>query len=298
MPSFRLHYWLLVLIQMSVAACDEVIPEKNRYASACEEAVKLSLKSPSSYESIELDVFTHSEPVVYMRFDASNSFGVPLRRSAMCRFYSDAKESKKLAGMKEFKIGGEQLSRSDLLLMNIALDLDWELGKNTTELQILDWGCRSKNRYMLIEGSVKNITDTAMNGIEAIGKFVDENGNIVRKEEAPILPDPLEPNEIGKFSIREYRDDSFTACRVEFAYSSGSVIETETAKNPPRPETNIEEAQRLLALLGYKIGRIDGIYGSRTRAAIEQFQRDQGLSVTGLISDELLESLRTKKEGQ
>ena len=39
-----------------------------------------------------------------------------------------------------------------------------------------------------------------------------------------------------------------------------------------------------LATLGYKPGPADGILGSRTRSAVEAFQRDQGLPVTGEVS--------------
>lgn len=46
----------------------------------------------------------------------------------------------------------------------------------------------------------------------------------------------------------------------------------------------IADAQRRLAALGYDPGPADGVAGARTRAAIEAFERDNGLPVTGRLS--------------
>ena len=49
----------------------------------------------------------------------------------------------------------------------------------------------------------------------------------------------------------------------------------------------VRGVQLNLATLGYKPGPADGILGSRTRSAIEAFQRDLGLPATGEVSNEL-----------
>jgi peptidoglycan hydrolase-like protein with peptidoglycan-binding domain len=51
----------------------------------------------------------------------------------------------------------------------------------------------------------------------------------------------------------------------------------------------VEKLQRELGIRGYAAGPIDGIMGSRTRAAIRAYQRDVGLQVDGIASKELLE---------
>jgi hypothetical protein len=50
-------------------------------------------------------------------------------------------------------------------------------------------------------------------------------------------------------------------------------------------------AQELLEVLGYNPGVIDGVYGTQTKAAIEAFQREAGILVDGLLSEELLQHL-------
>jgi localization factor PodJL len=53
----------------------------------------------------------------------------------------------------------------------------------------------------------------------------------------------------------------------------------------------IAAVQRELNRLGYRSGPADGIAGNRTRRAIEQFQRDAGLEVTGAATESLLDRL-------
>jgi len=51
------------------------------------------------------------------------------------------------------------------------------------------------------------------------------------------------------------------------------------------------EAQTLLASMGYSVGTPDGVMGSRTRTAIVEFERANGLSETGQVSRELVSRL-------
>lgn len=55
---------------------------------------------------------------------------------------------------------------------------------------------------------------------------------------------------------------------------------------------NIQRAQMALQDLGYRPGAADGLYGSNTRRAIKQFQRDHGLAVTGYFNEATVSRLR------
>ncbi len=63
----------------------------------------------------------------------------------------------------------------------------------------------------------------------------------------------------------------------------------------------VRGVQLNLATLGYKPGPADGILGSRTKSAIEAFQRDQGLPATGEVSRKmqilLLQEMARQKAG-
>lgn len=63
---------------------------------------------------------------------------------------------------------------------------------------------------------------------------------------------------------------------------------------PPPPaaaQRHIRAAQAMLGRLGYDPGTIDGVLGAATVRAIERFERDHGLPVTGRLSEELLRTL-------
>lgn len=60
----------------------------------------------------------------------------------------------------------------------------------------------------------------------------------------------------------------------------------------PQVSQTVTEVQQLLADLGYRPGSVDGLLGGQTGAAIEAFQRDRGMTVTGDIDTTLLAALR------
>jgi hypothetical protein len=50
--------------------------------------------------------------------------------------------------------------------------------------------------------------------------------------------------------------------------------------------------QVILSALGYEVGAIDGVVGSKTTAAIKEFQRDNDMDVNGKLDDETRSALR------
>ncbi len=73
--------------------------------------------------------------------------------------------------------------------------------------------------------------------------------------------------------------------------------EGSAASAPPRaPDARIVYLQKLLAAAGYAIGPIDGVPGERTRAAIRQFQKMQGLPLTADFDTATVSRLRAMFE--
>lgn len=73
---------------------------------------------------------------------------------------------------------------------------------------------------------------------------------------------------------------------VLFALSSLSAF-AEVYKDKP----TVKAVQQALNDAGYNCGKPDGSAGKKTKAAIESYQADKGLEVTGQIDDALLEAL-------
>lgn len=74
-------------------------------------------------------------------------------------------------------------------------------------------------------------------------------------------------------------------------WSNASLTSSGGASNGPQASAEIAKAQRLLRDLGYQPGPADGLMGPRTRDAISDFQRTAGLSVTGAVDTQLLNTL-------
>ena len=110
----------------------------------------------------------------------------------------------------------------------------------------------------------------AWSAIQASGKPIDFQTFLAAFPNSPMAP--------------------FAKARLE------SLSKTQAAALTPGPtgpsKDDVRAAQRLLNGLGYGAGTPDGLMGRKTREAIEAFQRDKGLSVTGEVSDALLASLR------
>jgi len=71
------------------------------------------------------------------------------------------------------------------------------------------------------------------------------------------------------------------------------LVDTLVSQMPPQmAQAYMVSIQEELAAHGYRPGPADGVMGPRTRAAIEAYQRDAGLPVTGEATKELLDRLK------
>jgi peptidoglycan hydrolase-like protein with peptidoglycan-binding domain len=69
------------------------------------------------------------------------------------------------------------------------------------------------------------------------------------------------------------------------------------AAQPAQPSAEVRDAQQRLRSAGLYDGPVDGLYGPDTRAAIERFQSNRGLTVTGRLDDQTRSSLLTAGAG-
>lgn len=65
-----------------------------------------------------------------------------------------------------------------------------------------------------------------------------------------------------------------------------------TGKYKASPHASTKQVQIALRNAGYDSGAIDGLMGSRSRKAIRDFQKDNGLAITGKIDKPTWEKLR------
>ena len=56
--------------------------------------------------------------------------------------------------------------------------------------------------------------------------------------------------------------------------------------------------QKKLQNVGYKISDADGVFGSETEKAVEEFQRDKNIRITGVVTNSTWRALQTAKDGE
>ena len=61
----------------------------------------------------------------------------------------------------------------------------------------------------------------------------------------------------------------------------------------PKAQPAVLSAQRVLTALGYGALEADGVLGPKTRTALQEFQRDKQLAITGELGPETAQELRT-----
>ena len=54
----------------------------------------------------------------------------------------------------------------------------------------------------------------------------------------------------------------------------------------------VKDLQKRLTQLGYQVGKIDGIYGDKTAAAVTRFQKERGLKADGIAGKETIAALK------
>ncbi len=69
-----------------------------------------------------------------------------------------------------------------------------------------------------------------------------------------------------------------------------------TSESQARSDPTIHRIQKKLIALGYRPGPIDGIWGKKTSSALRQFQKDQGLPLTGKLDRETASLLSFSEE--
>ena len=73
------------------------------------------------------------------------------------------------------------------------------------------------------------------------------------------------------------------------ATTARAPVTTPSSKpSRPTPDATVLAIQRRLNELGYNAGTPDGLFGNKTRAAIQAFQRDQNINVTGVADSAVL----------
>ena len=135
----------------------------------------------------------------------------------------------------------------------------WENGKI-----ILDIGKKSDNTLIVRDPDFEAVFKTKSISTD---KYIDMHENIIALNWTSNLS---EVGEYGNYLLNNYHDDP-----DQIEVTKEMVIKVQTRLNE----------------LGYECGTADGILGSKSQKAIENFQKDNGINSTRTITQDLLDKL-------
>jgi hypothetical protein len=108
-----------ILMFVAAATIGSCAPSKASLAQEmCEAALKSFLRSPSTYEAADV-VGGSGSPRMFIRYDAANAFGTPVRGSASCVFVNVEDRAK--IELVEFSMDGAEPDPAVLIAANAAI---------------------------------------------------------------------------------------------------------------------------------------------------------------------------------
>ena len=213
------------------------------------------------------------------------------------------------------EIGMIQMLPEDILLHGIDGDADGRVDlKNSPAdalmtagnvLQGLGW--RAGEPWM-VEVVVPQNLDWSQTGLD-IGKSVADWNRLGVEARAGELPDGnLNASMLLPHGRRGPTFLAFDNFKIYFEWNKSFVYVTTSAffatlldgapmyadgdPPPPLSDAELKELQRLLAGVGHDVGKIDGIVGAKTRAAVQLEQILKGFPADAWPTKELLQSMR------
>lgn len=83
---------------------------------------------------------------------------------------------------------------------------------------------------------------------------------------------------------------SLILCLVLSAASQAALGDRTLSKGSKGSE--VKDLQKKLTQIGYQVGKIDGIYGQSTKAAVTRFQKNRGLKADGIAGTKTIKELK------
>lgn len=100
----------------------------------------------------------------------------------------------------------------------------------------------------------------------------------------------LDQTEKTKAKIFKIITLSLILCLLFSVAGDAALGDRTLARGARGPE--VKELQRKLNQLGYSVGAVDGIFGRKTEAAVQRFQKDRGLKVDGVVGPKTARELK------
>ncbi len=130
------------------------------------------------------------------------------------------------------------------------------------------------------------------------GRFDDIVLNrLYEKAAAKVAETAPEPTETEETEETAKTEETATVESVSESSESKDVVRTEKTV-AETDAAKVRKCQEKLIEMGYLKDKADGILGLKTAAALQEYQRDQGLPETGILDEETQEAMNREERGE
>jgi hypothetical protein len=157
-----------------------------------------------------------------------------------------------------------------------------------------EFQCMLKDFYIESKVAIEDGRSVGVPKGGGIGQFLC-NGQPIELAEKTFKEGFIVTKQFGKFKTRVSTSMMGGGMALYMTPSQKMALRQFLAESRKRPDStkdaSVLDAQRILLRLGYDPGPIDGLWGKKTKVAIEKFQHDKGLSVSGTLDPRTLKEL-------
>ncbi len=92
------------------------------------------------------------------------------------------------------------------------------------KLELKAFNCEYDSNFYTISGQVKNISDTSLKNVEALGQTFTMDGQYVNSEDSLIDYNPILPGQTSPFKVMMTMNPEMKRCKVSFKFLMGGSI--------------------------------------------------------------------------
>jgi hypothetical protein len=101
---------------------------------------------------------------------------------------------------------------------------------DTPQLELQNFNFTKEYDFDKVEGTVKNITDKKLEGVQVVASYYDKDGNFIKSDDAMIKYNPILPGQISPFEAMGTDNPAIEKASVSFKYIFGGEIPTSRAE--------------------------------------------------------------------
>lgn len=181
--------------------------------------------------------------------------------------------------------GGYQGDIAEYGRLEQAIKLDRQAA-----LESVSWGLGQIMGFNAVELGYADTEEMVKKFIEGEDEQLDGSRRFIAKN--PTLTSAFQNKNWMKVASL-YNGPAFEKNRYHIKLAHFCELYTTTGT----PSIDVRAAQANLTFLGFNPGGVDGLFGKATRAALNAFQKAQGLPATGELDDGTLNELQTAISG-